>query len=259
MTVRHNIAYGLRSARLDGSERSQRMNEVAETMGIKELLQRSPTTLSGGEQQRVALARALVISPELILLDEPLSAVDLQFRRVLRNQLKQLHRDTGATFLHVTHDVDEALQLGQRIGVMLDGQIRQTGTPEELFQRPSDADVADFLGMRNILSAEPRHNGECLVSGVPVHVGERGHQYEYIWIRPEEILLSRERFESSARNQLDCTVIDWEMRDVLVAVRLKQRDLELSALVTYASYEKLQIAKGAKLFVTFKSSAVHCF
>ena len=97
------------------------------------------------------------------------------------------------------------------------------------------------------------------VSGVPVHVGERGHQYEYIWIRPEEILLSRERFESSARNQLECTVVDWEMRDVLVAVRLRRGDLVLSALVTYASYEELEITEGTTLFATFKSSAVHCF
>jgi len=259
LSVRHNLAYGLRARKLARQELTARLTEVARQVGIADLLDRSPGTLSGGEQQRVALARAMVIAPELLLLDEPLSAVDLQFRRVLRKLLKQLHRETRTTFLHVTHDVEEALQLGERIGVMLDGSLRQIGTPIELFQHPTDPDVADFLGMRNILAVHPLSDGACSAKGVPIQVGPRAEPYSHIWIRPEEILLSHAEFESSARNQLRCTVHDCEIRDVFVAVRLTCGGLELSALITFASFVELDLQPGSHLFATFKSSAVHIF
>jgi len=259
MSVRSNLAYGLRARKQASNVAGPRLSELARQVGIHELLERAPATLSGGEQQRVALARAMVTAPELLLLDEPLSAVDLQFRRVLRKLLKQLHRNSETTFLHVTHDVDEAVQLGERIGVMLDGEIRQIGTPLQLFQWPTDPAVADFLGMRNILPVEPLSDGDCRANGVTIHVGPRSEPYSHIWIRPEEILLSTERFDSTARNQIGCEVVEWEMRDVLVAVRLRCADLSLSALITFGSFEKLNPQSGSCLYATFKSSAIHCF
>lgn len=259
MSVRHNIAYGLRSRGVSRTSADEKVAVAAGQIGIAALLDRVPDSLSGGEQQRVALARALVTSPMLVLLDEPLSAVDLRMRRELRAELKKLHCETGATFMHVTHDVDEALQLGQRIAVMLDGRIRQVGTAESLFQRPSDAAVADFLGIRNILPVTARAGDTCEVDGLRIHVGERKEQYGHIWIRPEEILLSAEPFTSSARNQLRCRVADWEFRDVLVAVKVASGDLLLTVLITYASFEELRLAKDGAVYATFKSSAVHSF
>jgi len=259
MNVRHNIRYGLHARRRPSSGTAAAVKAVARQVGVEELLHREPKTLSGGEQQRVALARALVLSPSLVLLDEPLSAVDLRMRRELRAQLRKLHREAGTTFLHVTHDVDEALQLGQRIGVMLDGRIRQVGTAEALFQHPSDPAVADFLGIRNILAVARRNGEVCEVGGRPIHVGRRDGEFSHVWIRPEEILLSAEPFASSARNQLHCRVVEREFRDVLVAVRVACGGLQLTALITYTSFEELGLMAGAEVYATFKSSAVHCF
>ncbi|MFH1756276.1 MAG: ATP-binding cassette domain-containing protein [Candidatus Latescibacterota bacterium] len=259
MTVEQNIMYGMNSRRVAKDEAQARVAEITGLLHIAELLHRFPHTLSGGEQQRVALARALVVKPELVLLDEPLSAVDMHLRHKLQRELKEVQERSRTTFLHVTHDVHEAIRLGHRVGVMLDGQLHQIGSPEELFHKPTDNDVAGFLGMRNIFAVGWCDDGFCEAGGVKIHVGKRPHSYRYIWIRPEEILLSREPFESSARNQLRCAVIDWEFHRVLVNIRLAVEDLIVSVMVTYVSFEKLGIAEGTELCATFKSSAVHCF
>ncbi len=126
------------------------MASLASLLGIEELIDRYPDRLSGGEQQRVALARALAIEPDVLLLDEPLSALDRQTRRELRIEMKRLHRELGATVLHVTHDLDEALALGDRIAVLIDGDLRQIDTPEDVLQRPADGETARLLGMTNV-------------------------------------------------------------------------------------------------------------
>ncbi len=259
MTVLQNIVYGLRSRGTPQAQARKQATAVSEQLNILPLLERMPATLSGGEQQRVALARALVASSGLLLLDEPFSAVDMRMRRRLQREFKRIQQSTGTTFLHVTHDVDEAVVLGQRIGVMLGDRIRGIGTPEELFRKPKDPEVAAFLGMRNIFVVSPREEGYCQANGVRIHVGERPEPYTHIWIQPEEILLSRATFESSARNQFRCAVQEWEFRDVLVSVRVGVGHLTLIALITYASFEKLTIKEGTELYVTFKSSAMHCF
>lgn len=259
MTVMQNIVYGLRSRGLPRAKAEQRAEALAEQLNILSLLDRKPRTLSGGEQQRVALARALVVAPPLLLLDEPLSAVDVPTRRHLQGELKRIQQQVGATFIHVTHDVLEAVALGHRVGVMHGGRLHQVGTPEELVRRPSNREVAAFLGMRNIFAGSPCPDGYCSVQGVKIHVGERADQYRHIWIRPEEILLSGAAFESSARNQFRCVVEGWEFRQVLVEVQLRLGELRLSALITYASFEELTVGQGTQLYATFKSSSVHCF
>ena len=254
MTVKQNIAYGLPSK--DGRSR---LDALVANVGIQDLLHRYPGTLSGGEQQRVALARALITDPHLLLLDEPLAALDLTTRRRLRGELKRIHAETGAAFVHVTHDTEEAMSLGHRIGVMLEGRIHQVGTPEDLFRAPTDRDVADFLGMRNVIPISHVNDGVCSASGAQIHVAATDESVSYIWIKPEEIVLSTEPFESSARNQFKCNVEDWEHAGSLLAVRVASGDLKLSALVTHTSFTTLSIAPGAQLYATFKSSAVHCF
>jgi len=259
MSVAGNIGYGLRAAGVRRSEADRRIAAIAEKVGVAGLLSRRPETLSGGEKQRVALARALVTEPEMLLLDEPLSALAPPARVRLRNELKRVHVETGTTFLHVTHDVESAMSLGQRIGVMLENSIRQVAAPEALFRTPSDRAVADFLGMRNVLAVEQAASGECRTCGVTIQAASADESTSHIWIKPEEILLSAEPFDSSARNQFKCTVTDWEHAGSLLAVRVRSGELCLAALVTHSSFRKLGVAGGVELYATFKSSAVHCF
>lgn len=254
MTVADNIAYGIRSA-----DNQLRFKVMAENVGIQHLMDRYPAKLSGGEQQRVSLARALLTDPQLMLLDEPLSALDLKTRRELRRELKRIHRETGTTFLHVTHDTEEAMSLGSRIGVMLDGVVRQVGTSEELFRSPSDSDVAEFLGMRNVIPVSDIGEGMCRANGARIHAASIDSSVSHIWIKPEEIVLSKEPFDSSARNQFKCTVKSWDYSGSLLVIHVAYGDLTLGALITYDSFRELGIEIGAELYATFKSSAVHCF
>jgi len=147
LTVLGNVKFGLRHAPAAYAE--QRVRRVLEQVQMSDKQSRKPSDLSGGERQRVALARALVLAPDVLLLDEPLSALDPQLRKQVRAELKALQRETGVTFLFVTHDQEEALALSDRIAVMHDGEIEQAGTPEELYQQPRTRFVASFLGEMN--------------------------------------------------------------------------------------------------------------
>ncbi|MCK4871100.1 MAG: ATP-binding cassette domain-containing protein [Phycisphaerales bacterium] len=258
LSVLRNVAYGLRSRGIASTDACDKARQMLKLLTISHLVDRAPETLSGGEKQRVALARALVIEPRMLLLDEPLAALDLNVRTRLRRLLRDIHQRTGMTVLHVTHDVEEALSLGQRLGIMLDGQLQQTGTPDEVFLRPTDQRVADFLGLRNVLPVEAVRNGFCVVAGVEVAVAMASRSTRHLWIRPEEILLSAEPFDSSARNQFECRVVDWEHSGSLLAVRIAVRELLLTAIITHTSFRELAIAEGADLYCTFKSSALHC-
>jgi ABC-type Fe3+/spermidine/putrescine transport system ATPase subunit len=147
LTVLGNVGFGLRHAPVADAER--RVGQVLEQVQMSDKQSRKPAELSGGERQRVALARALVLAPDVLLLDEPLSALDPQLRKQVRAELKALQRQTGVTFLFVTHDQEEALALSDRIAVMRGGEIEQSGTPQELYQKPRTRFVADFLGEMN--------------------------------------------------------------------------------------------------------------
>lgn len=259
LNVEQNIGYSIRVSGLGRKQAAQRIRPVAEMLQIEGLLSRRVASLSGGEQQRVALARALVSSPQLLLLDEPLAALDTTSRIRLRKELKQIQQRTATTLVHVTHDLDEAMSLGDRIGVMLQQRVHQVGTPEELFRHPSDYEVARFLGMRNVLAVSRVCEGICEAEGVRIHAAGVDPSTKHLWIRPEEILLSLQPFDSSALNQFPCEVVDWEPQGSLVAIRVAIGRLHLVALVTYTSFQHLAIQAGTHLYATFKSSAVHGF
>lgn len=146
MSVAENIAFPLKARHVPREEREQKIKWAAGTIGIEHLLTRRPARLSGGEKQRVALARALVRDPTLFIFDEPLSALDAQVRAMARSELRQLHDRTGITTVYVTHDQFEAMGMGDRIAIMKDGQVRQIGTPQEMYAHPADTFVASFLG-----------------------------------------------------------------------------------------------------------------
>jgi multiple sugar transport system ATP-binding protein len=167
MSVAENIAFPLKAAHMPRAEREQKVAWAAKLMGVEPLLKRRPARLSGGEKQKVALARALVRAPTLFIFDEPLSSLDAQVRAMARGELRQLHDRTGITTVYVTHDQVEAMGMGDRIAVMKSGQVRQLGTPQELYSNPADTFVASFLGTppMNLLKRDGRIVGfrpECV-------------------------------------------------------------------------------------------------
>ena len=154
LTVAQNIAYGLKVKRIPKAERMRRVEEVLQLVKLSGLGSRRPDKLSGGQQQRIALARALVNEPAVLLLDEPLGALDLKLRKDMQWELKRLQELTGFTFIYVTHDQEEALTMSDRIAVMSNGKVVQIGTPHQIYTQPSSFFVADFIGESNFLSAE---------------------------------------------------------------------------------------------------------
>ena len=151
LTVFENVAFGPRIARLERSEIARRVAAMLDVVRLGELAERRPSQLSGGQRQRVALARALVNGPSALLLDEPLSALDLELRRQMQIELKRIQREVGITFVFVTHDQEEALTMSDRIAVMRGGRLEQVGTPEEIYDSPASAFVARFIGIANLV------------------------------------------------------------------------------------------------------------
>ena len=171
MSVADNVAFGLRMRKVSKSEISARVEEAISLVRMSGMEARRPSQLSGGQQQRVALARALVNRPKVLLLDEPLAALDLKLRQEMQFELKQLQREVGITFVFVTHDQEEALALSDRIGVMNEGRLLQVGTPEEMYDAPVDRFVADFIGRSNFLKGVLESAAVvCLSNGQRINV-----------------------------------------------------------------------------------------
>ena len=199
MTVGENIAFGLKIRKLDRAEIDQRVAEVIRTVRLTGLDDRRPAQLSGGQQQRVALARALVNRPAALLLDEPLGALDLQLRKEMQLELKQLQARTGTTFVYVTHDQEEAMTMSDRIAVMRGGVVEQLATPRELYARPASAFVAGFIGVSNLITVRvDRREGGLLAMELAdgerllaVDAGGAGEEVQ-ITVRPEWIKLADE-------------------------------------------------------------------
>ncbi len=159
LTVFENVAFGLRSRKFPNEEINQRVNRRLEMLGIEEMTQRRPDQLSGGQKQRVALARALVNEPDVLLLDEPMSALDAKLRAQVQVELRRLQQKMGGTFILVTHDQDEALVVSDRIAVMRRGRVIQYGTPEEVYDLPETQFVAEFLGAANLIEGSTADGG----------------------------------------------------------------------------------------------------
>ena len=193
MTVRANIGFGLKMARVPSSESKGRIEEALRLVGLEEFGDRLPGQLSGGQQQRVAVARALVNRPAVLLLDEPLGALDLKLRQRLQVELTQIHRDVGTTFVYVTHDQEEAMSMSTRIAVMSEGRIQQIGTPSEIYYKPRSRFVADFIGESNFLEVDASGAGAGtarLADGraVPCAVnGWHGGARATLMVRPEAV------------------------------------------------------------------------
>ncbi len=188
LSVEDNVAFGLRFQDCPKSERAKRVGEALELVQLGDFAKRRPHMLSGGQQQRVALARALVLRPRVLLLDEPLGALDAKLRRALQFELKELHREVGITFVYVTHDQEEALTMSDRLAVMKDGEVEQVGTPFDVYNSPASTYVADFLGLANLLPASVPSAGTLLVDDRTFEVATgdvRGRCT--VFVRPERL------------------------------------------------------------------------
>lgn len=197
LSVFENVAFGPRMKGGRGNSLSSRVLESLALVGLEGHGDRSPATLSGGEQQRVALARALVNRPRVLLLDEPLAALDRKLRSRMQIELSRIQRESQVAFVHVTHDQEEALRLADRVAVMRAGRFLQVGAPEEVYDRPNSAFVADFLGSANIFRARPSDGSLFFPDGTRVSIGSRpfdaGGESERLYaIRPEAFMVIRE-------------------------------------------------------------------
>ncbi len=193
LNVKRNIHYGLRHHGQSIAEAKPRLDRIMDLLDLHRLGRRNVAHLSGGERQRVALARALAVQPGVLLLDEPLTALDPNFREEVRRALKDLHREMGLTFLMVTHDFAEALYLAQRVAVIQGGRIRQVGDTQKVFRHPATPEVAAFLGMRNIFEAY-FHNGAARFHGLECPApgnGPGNDEAGYIALRPEDVAVTR--------------------------------------------------------------------
>ena len=203
LNVFENVAFGLKRKRVPKPDVRRRVGEALEMVEMTRMALRKPSELSGGQQQRVALARALVNKPTVLLLDEPLGALDAKLRKAMQLELKKLQSDVGITFIYVTHDQEEALTMSDRIAVMSQGVVEQVSSPAEIYENPRSAFVANFIGVSNIYPSEVKavHNevAECLtVGGLRVLVSTRGHEEVRagakvgVVIRPEKLLITPE-------------------------------------------------------------------
>jgi spermidine/putrescine transport system ATP-binding protein len=200
MTIFENVAFGLEMQKVPRAEIKTRVKEALEMVRLPQLADRKPRQLSGGQQQRIALARALVNRPQVLLLDEPLSALDLKLRKAMQLELKELQHQVGITFIFVTHDQEEAITMSNRIAVMSDGVVQQVGAPVEIYERPQNRFVADFIGETNfiegeILEVDAVKTTVSLGAGVQILARAAADlktgQAVTVAVRPEKISLSR--------------------------------------------------------------------
>ncbi|MBM7623406.1 tungstate ABC transporter ATP-binding protein WtpC [Sporohalobacter salinus] len=260
LNVKDNILFGLKIRRESATRKKRKLQEIVSLLGISNFLDRSIKTLSGGEKQRVALARALIISPNVLLLDEPLSALDPSTKTKIQQDLKRVHTELGTTTLHVTHDFNEALSLADRIAIMQQGEIVQIGPSQQVFKQPESSFVAEFVGSKNIFVGKIIYKDDKKLikvnDDVELEIATEKEGQVSLIIRPEDIIISLRSFNSSARNSYQGVVKAIEKRMSIVEV-IVDIGIEITAYVTYRSLEEMEIEPEEEVYITFKATAGH--
>ncbi|MBN2734593.1 MAG: ATP-binding cassette domain-containing protein [Methanomicrobiaceae archaeon] len=263
MTVYDNIAFGLCVQKTQKNEIHTAVSEMMERLGISHLKDRYPLTMSGGEQQRVALARSLVVKPEILLLDEPLSAMDPVTREKFMSDLRSLHEDLGITIVQVTHSRDEAWSLAGRVAVVSNGKLEQEGTLEEVFRKPENCIVGKFVGIENVLDGIVVKNLEdngCIIdiNGVKIHSScdfENGEKI-YAYLRGVDIVLSYDMSGSNGGNFFRGRVLSITPHNSFYRVYV-DCGFSLCSLMTEREVDAMKIEAGQNVCVFFEKSAVH--
>ena len=264
MTVQQNIAFGLKMRKMPHNLIDKRVAEMLELMGLAEWKKHYPSQLSGGQQQRVALARAIAIKPNVLLLDEPLSALDAKIRVRLRAVIKRLQQDLGITMIYVTHDQEEALSMADRIVVMRDGQLRQVGTPWEIYKKPKTSFIAEFVGTSNFFEGRKKDNkivyGQYSfeVSKIDMVDSEK----IYLAIRPEDIEIVGTTIASNnciAANIVDvrAELVTFLGSVVTITVNLEGREMVID--IAQKEFAKKPINENDALHLYFPPDAFHIY
>ncbi len=243
LSVGENVEFGLRTRKVNKAERQKRVGETLELVQLSALMNRFPHQLSGGQQQRVALARALAVQPEVLLLDEPLSALDAKVRATLRDEIRRIQTELGITTLFVTHDQEEALAISDRVGVMSNGRLEQLASPVEVYRHPSSAFVARFVGSMNEFPATVLGRDSLRVAGsvvtVPTMSGSRDGASVLLLVRPEDVSITQGNPKPDRRpeGQLAGTVtaIAFQGASTVVSVRLDGLDRPVAVHLTGAA------------------------
>lgn len=259
LTVEDNIRYGLRYHPVDKKEARERLRRLVDSLNIATILGRLPVNLSGGEKQRVALARALIVEPKVILLDEPLSALDPAFREEIRNKLKELQETSGTTFMMVTHDFAEALALATHAAVINNGKIEQSGSIDDIFLKPQSSFVADFVGMKNIFDGQFRDDRFCIQDIEIMIEPQSGRGKNHIAVRPEDILIGPKTLRSNSRNTFVGRVKSIIDQGFTYEVHVKVGDVIFKSLITKKGLYRMGIREGDTIPIGFKPDTVHCF
>ena len=257
MSVEQNIAFGLKMQKVPRRQIADRVAEAIKLVRLETLERRKPDQMSGGQQQRVALARALVNHPKVLLLDEPLGALDLKLRQEMQLELKHLQREVGITFVFVTHDQEEALTMSDRIGVMNHGELLQVGTPEEIYEHPVNRFVADFIGQTNLLAGTVESSDTlCLANGVRIHADsdlEVGSRAAFC-LRPERASVHPQGTVDGGRESLDgrLSEVTYLGNSIIYTVALDWMSLEVRT-ENHPGEERPQV--GDEITVSWRSGA----
>ncbi|HQY74764.1 MAG TPA: putative 2-aminoethylphosphonate ABC transporter ATP-binding protein [Aestuariivirga sp.] len=265
LTVEQNIAYGLQSVERDKAKIRARTAELLNLVGLPEQGPKYPAQLSGGQQQRIALARALAISPGLLLLDEPLSALDAKVRGYLRHEIKRLQRRLGVTTIMVTHDQEEALSMADRVVVMNDGVIEQIGTPTEIYREPASLFVADFIGSMNKLRVTVADQTHVKIGTATLACRSHGLAKKaeaVLALRPEDVIPLESADAAKAVNAYPVKVRDMEFLGSHWRAWLTSEAFggaEIDCQFSINAVRRLDISQGASLSIQLPQDRVHVF
>lgn len=240
MSVAENVGFALKMRKIPKAEINTKVAKALQTVGLAHAAERSPSQLSGGQQQRVALARCLVYDPAIILMDEPLGALDAKLREVMQIEIKRIHRETGATIIFVTHDQQEALALSDRICLMNNGKIAQLGTPRQMYEEPSNLFVADFIGVSSIIRGTVKQGalhtalGVLPIAGTAPADGSKGA----IVVRPEVITLGEGPCEGRVRETVYGgselrVIIDAGEQEIIARAPAQSGDIEVGSMIRF--------------------------
>lgn len=264
LNVADNIAFGLRQAKYPKAYIEEKVETLVNLMGVSHLLHRDTRSLSGGEKQRVALARALALSPAVLLLDEPLSSLDLQTSKYLRLELRRIHKELGVTTLHITHNHVEAEEMADRIAILNMGKLEQVGNPDEVFFYPENKIVADFTGAPNILDCDYcRTLGQGLVEAgcgrLRIILPHDGDRVQRIALFPRDIYISDTQPPGPQVNRFKGTITNIKLSGATVRLEVKVGENALQTEMPHDIYKDMDLKVGKEVFLIFKLRRIRVF